>query len=154
MLSPYSHNCGIPFIWKSGWIVVEPIDNILFFSIILLNMKLVLETSINIIFMFRSWSIGLDERSDFLQFTCTWCKLPSWIRERLFFASSGIVPKLVMHMCEVLYGLVGWLPPFYMGFLAHQATNWFVQGKRSCCANTSSCTRLHYPRWWFPTWTL
>ena len=39
------------------------------------------------------------------------------------------LPKLVTHMCEVLYGLIGWPPPFYMCFLAHQATDWFVQGE-------------------------
>ena len=38
-----SLNYGIPFKRKPGWIVVEPIDNILISSIILLNIKLVLE---------------------------------------------------------------------------------------------------------------
>ena len=37
-----SLNYGIPFKGKPGRIVVEPIDNILVFSIILLNIKLVL----------------------------------------------------------------------------------------------------------------
>ena len=35
-------------------------------------------------FVFHSWSICLDERSDFLWFTCIWCKLPPWIRESMF----------------------------------------------------------------------
>ena len=43
MLSPCSLNYGIPFKRKPRWIVVEPIDNILISSIILLNIKLVLE---------------------------------------------------------------------------------------------------------------
>ena len=71
-----SHNYGIPFIWKLGWIVVEPISNIVIFSMILLNIKLVLETCVSIFFMPRSWSICLDERSDFLSFMCIRCKLP------------------------------------------------------------------------------
>ena len=104
MLSPCSHNCGIPLIWKPGWIVVEPIDNILISSMILLNIKLVLETCVSIFFMPRSWSICLDERSDFLWFTCIWCKLPPWIRESLFLLLWNH-PKSVMHMCEVFYGL-------------------------------------------------
>ena len=33
MLSPCSLNYGIPFIWKPGWIVVEPISNIFICSI-------------------------------------------------------------------------------------------------------------------------
>ena len=32
-------------------------------------------------------------------------------------------PKLVTHMCEVLYGLIGWPPPLHMCFLAHQVTD-------------------------------
>ena len=35
-------------------------------------------------FVFRSWSLCLDGRSDFLEFMCIWCKLPPWVRERLF----------------------------------------------------------------------
>ena len=84
MLSPCSLNYGILFKRKPGWIVVEPIDNILISSMILLNIKLVLETCVSIFFMPRSWSICLDERSDFLWFTCIWCKLPPWIRESMF----------------------------------------------------------------------
>ena len=51
ILSPWSHSYGIPSPWESGWIVVEPIDNILISSMILLNIKLVLETFESIIFM-------------------------------------------------------------------------------------------------------
>ena len=46
-----SLNYGIPFKRKPRWIVVVPIDNILVFSIILLNIKLVLETFESIFFM-------------------------------------------------------------------------------------------------------
>ena len=84
MLSPCSHDGGSPVIWKFRWVVVEPINNILISSMMLLNIKLVLETFIGIFFMPRSWSICLDERSDFLWFTCIWCKLPPWIRESMF----------------------------------------------------------------------
>ena len=51
MLSPCSLNYGIPFKRKPRWIVVEPIDNILISSMILLNIKLVLETFESIFFM-------------------------------------------------------------------------------------------------------
>ena len=97
MLSPCSPNYGIPFIWKPRWIVVEPIDNILISSMILLNIKLVLETFVSIIFVFRSWRICLDKRSDFLWFTCIWCKLSPWVRERLFLFS--LESSQVSHAC-------------------------------------------------------
>ena len=51
MLSPCSHDGGSPVIWKFRWVVVEPIDNILISSMILLDNKLVLETFENIFFM-------------------------------------------------------------------------------------------------------
>jgi hypothetical protein len=44
------------------------------------------------------------------------------------FVSSGIIPSQSC-MCEVFYGLIGWPPPFHMYFLAHQATDCFVQGE-------------------------
>ena len=66
MLSPCSLNYGIPFKRKPRWIVVAPIDNILVFSIILLNIQLVLETFWKHFLRASSWSICLDESSDFL----------------------------------------------------------------------------------------
>ena len=127
MLSPCSHDGGSPVIWKFRWVVVEPIDNILISSMMLLNIKLVLETFESIFFMPRSWSICLDERSDFLWFTCIWCKLPSWIRESLFLLLWNH-PKSVMHVRSILWSdrLIIFIP--YVS-LAHQATDWFVQGK-------------------------
>ena len=122
-----SLNYEIPFKRKPRWIVVEPIDNILISSMILLNIKLVLETCVSIFFMPRAWSICLDERSDFLWFTCIWCKLPSWIRESLF-CSSGIIPSQSC-TCRVFYGLIDWSSSFHMYSLAHQTTDWLVQGK-------------------------
>ena len=55
-------------------------------------------------FMFRSWSICLDERSDYLWFMCTWWKLPPWTRESqcCFLWNHR---KSVMHTCEVFCGL-------------------------------------------------
>ena len=35
--------------------------------------------------------------------------------EKAYFCSLWNHPKLVTHMCEVLYGLVGRPPPFYVG---------------------------------------
>ena len=84
ILSPCSHDGGSPVIYIFRWVVVEPIDNMLISSMMLLNIKLVLETFESIYFMPRSWSICLDKRSDFLWFTCIWCKLPTWIRESMF----------------------------------------------------------------------
>ena len=51
MLSPCSHDGGSPVIWKFRWVVVESIDNILISSMMLLNIKLVLETFESIFFM-------------------------------------------------------------------------------------------------------
>ena len=45
-----------------------------------------------------------DERSDFLLYTCIWCKLPPWIWESLF-CFLWNHPKSVMHTCEVFCGL-------------------------------------------------
>ena len=84
MLSPCSHDGGSPVIWKFRWVAVEPISSILSPPWFVLNIQLVLETCVSIFFMPRSWSICLDERSDFLWFTCIWCKLPPWIRESMF----------------------------------------------------------------------
>ena len=81
ILSPCSHSYGIPSPWKSRWVAVEPISSILSPPWFMLNIQLVLETCVSIFFMPRSWSICLDERSDFLSFICIPCKLPPWIWE-------------------------------------------------------------------------
>ena len=44
-------------------------------------------------FVFRSWSLCLDGRSDFLEFMCIWGKLPPWVRESFVFVYSGIIPN-------------------------------------------------------------
>ena len=103
MLSPCSLNYGIPFKRKPRWIVVEPIDNILISSMILLNIKLVLETFESIFFMLAH-EVFVDERSDFLLYTCIWWKMPPWIWERLF-CFLWNHPKSVMHTCEVFCSL-------------------------------------------------
>ena len=120
-----SHNYGTPSSWKPGWIVVEPIDNTLISSMILLNIKLVLETSISIIFMSRSWSIwwmkevtssgprafGASCRHEF---------------EKACFTSFGFIPSQSC-TCEEFCGLLDWSSSFHMYILAHQATDWVVQ---------------------------
>ena len=63
-----SLNYGIPFKRKPRWIVVEPIDNILISSMILLDIKLVLEIFESIFFMLAH-EVFVDERSDFLLYT-------------------------------------------------------------------------------------
>ena len=56
-------------------------------------------------FVFRSWSLCLDGRSDFLEFMCIWCKLPPWVRERLFL--FPLESSQVSYACvNVFYGLV------------------------------------------------
>ena len=60
-----------------------------------------------------SWSICLMKGVTSFDSRAFWCKLPSWIRESLFVLLWNH-PKMVMHMCEVVYGLVGWPPPFYI----------------------------------------
>ena len=74
----------------------------------------------------------------FSKFTCIRCKLPPWIREKMFLLSMES-SKLVMHMCEVLSGLVGWAPPFYMGFLAHKPLIDLLKDKKFIdkCTRTS-----------------
>ena len=149
MLSPCSHNYGIPLIWKPGWIVVEPIDNILISSMILLNIKLVLETCVSIFFMPHSWSICLDERSDFLWFTCIWCKLPTWIRESLFFLLLWNHPKLVMHVRSALWfdRLAASILYVFPSTPSHRLTCSRIR------SSSISAQGLWYPRCWFPTGT-
>ena len=128
ILSPCSHDGGSPVIWKFRWVVVEPISSILSSPWLMSNIKLVLETCASIS-------------------SCSVHEVSVWMKEVTSSVSRAIdascrrefekdcfcflwnLPKLVTHMCEVLYGLIGWPPPFYMCFLAHQATNWFVQGE-------------------------
>ena len=127
ILSPCSHNGGIPVIWKFWWVVVEPISSILSPPWFMLNIKLLLETSISIIFMFRAWSICFDERSDFLWFTCidVSCRREF---EKVCFCSSGIIPS--QSCIRAKYSVVWRLATFILYvFLAHQATDWFVQGE-------------------------
>ena len=63
------------------------------------------ETFVSNVFVFRSWSLCLNGRSDFLEFMCIWCKLSLWVREGLFL--FPLVPSQVSYACaNVFYGLV------------------------------------------------
>ena len=117
MLSPCSLNYGIPFKREPGWIVVEPIDNIHVLSMIVLNIQLVLETCVIIFFTPRSWSICLDERSDFLS-SCAFDATCRREFEKACFASSGIIPSQSC-TCEVFHGLIDWSSSFHMNSIAH-----------------------------------
>ena len=132
MLSPCSHDGGSPVIWKFRWVAVEPIDNISSCPWFMLNIQLVLETSISIIFVSRSWSICLDERSDFLQFLCNWCKLPPWIWEDLFYLLWNH-SESAMHVQSILWSvrLIIFIPYEFCSTLSHWLT---CSRKRSCCA--------------------
>ena len=151
MLSPCSHDGRSTVIWKFWWVAVEPISGILSPPLFVLNIQLVLETCVSIFFMPRSWSICLDERSDFLWFTCIWCKLPSWIRESLFLLLWNY-PKLVMHVRSILWSdrLIIFIPYVSPSTPSH----WLI-----CSRKGSSFLRaclmqgLQYPRLWFHTWT-
>ena len=125
MLSPCSLNYGIPFKREPGWIVVEPIDNILISSMILLNIKLVLETCVSIFFMPRSWSICWMKEVT----SSNSCAFEASCRrefEKVCFASSGIIPS--QSCIRAKYSVVRRLATSILyGSLAHQATDWFVQ---------------------------
>ena len=69
----------------------------------MLNIKLVLETCRRHYLHVPSWSIcWMKEATSW--FTCIWCKLPPWIRGRLF-CFLWNHPKSVMHTCEVFCSL-------------------------------------------------
>ncbi len=72
---------------------------------------------------------------------CIWCKLPPWIREKLI-CFFGIIPSQSC-TCEVFYGLIDWSSSLHMYLLAHQATDWFVQGKEVKCHSWRYQTDLH-----------
>ena len=127
MLSPCSHDGGSPVIWKFRWVVVEPIDNILIPSMMLLNIKLVLETFESIFFMlahevlvwWKEWLPLIHVHFDVS------CRREF---EKVCFCSFGIIPSRSC-TCEEFCGLLDWSSSFHMYILAHQATDWFVQGE-------------------------
>ena len=99
MLSPCSHSYGIPSPREAGWIVVEPIDNILVLSIILLNIKVVLETFESIFFILSHegyvWTKEVSPSNS--------CALDASFHhefEKACFTSSGIIPSQSC-TCEV-----------------------------------------------------
>ena len=81
MLSPCSHDGGSPVVWKFRWVAVEPISSIVSPPWFMLNIKLVLETFVSIIFMSRLWNTCLVQEVTLSKFTCIRCKLPLWISE-------------------------------------------------------------------------
>ena len=72
---------------------------------------------------------------------CIWCKFPPWIREKLI-CFFGIIPSQSCK-CEVFYCLIDWSSSLHMYLLAHQATDWFVQGKEVRCHSRRAHTDLH-----------
>ena len=148
MLSSCSHGGGSPVIWKFRWVVVVPIDNILVLPMILLDIKLALETFISIIFVIRSWSICWMKEvtsSNSYAFDAS-CRREF---EKACFYLLWNRPKSFMHVRSILWSvrLIIFIPYEFSSTLSH----WLIcSRKRSCCANPRSCTRLRYPRWWFP----
>ena len=127
MLSPCSHNYGIPFIWSSRWLVVEPISSILSPPWLMLNINLVLETFISIIFMSHSWRICWMKQVTFSDSRAFWCKLLSWIRESLFLLLWNH-PKSVMHVRRILWSvrLIIFIPYVYPSTPSH----WLICSRR------------------------
>ena len=120
-----SLNYGIPFKRKPRWIVVEPIDNILISSMILLDIKLVLETFESIFFMLAH------------EVFVWWKEWLPLIHVHLVKVAAENLRKLVLlplESSQVSHAYVRSIlwsrdlqPPFYMYSLAHQATDWVVQ---------------------------
>ena len=122
------HEDGIPVIWKLGWIVVEPNDNISIFSMIRVEHPAGVGNFVSNAFVFRSWSICLVKEVTFSKFTCTRCKLPPWIWERFVLFSLESSQISHAYVWSILwFGRIITSTPYV--FLAHQATDWFVQGE-------------------------
>ena len=84
ILSHCSHNGGIPVIWKIPMSCCWAHQQHFVSSMIHVERQPSVGSFVSNAFLFRSWSSCLDGRSDFLEFMCIWCKLPPWVRERLF----------------------------------------------------------------------
>ena len=121
MLSLCSLNYGIPFKRKPGWIVVEPIDNILISSMMLLNIKLVLETFESIYFMpVHEVYVWIKEVTSFNS-----CASDASCRrgfEKVNAVSFGIIPNqsCIRAKYSVVWRLATFIP--YVS-RAHQATD-------------------------------
>ena len=122
-----SHNYGIPSPWKPGWIVVEPISNTATFSMTRAEHPASIGNFISIIFVIRSWSICWMKEVTYSNS----CALDASCRrefEKVCFASSGIIPSQSCICAK--YTAVWRLATFILYVsLAHQATDWFVQGE-------------------------
>ena len=106
---------------------------------------------VSIAFVFRSWSLCLDGRSDFLEFMCIWCKLPPWVRERLFL--FPLVPSQVSHACAK-YSVVWQISYHHSICIPSTPSHWSIcLRKRSSFLRARLMQGLRYPRWWFPTRT-
>ena len=112
MLSLCSHDGGSPVIWKSRWVTVVPISSILSPPWFMLNINLVLETFISIIFMFHLWRICWMKELTFFD-SCAFGASCRREFEKDCFISSGTIPSQSC-MCEVCYGLTGSQPSFHM----------------------------------------
>ena len=102
MLSPCSHNGGIPVIWKISMSCCWAHQQHFVSSMIHVEHQPSVGNFVSNAFVFRSWSLCLDGRSDFLEFMCIWCKLQPWVRENCFFLWYH--PRSVMHVR--LYSMV------------------------------------------------
>ena len=105
ILSHCSHNGGIPVIWKIPMSCCWAHQQHFVSSMIHVEHQPSVGNFVSNAFVFRSWSLCLDGRSDFLEFMCIWCKLPPWVRERLFL--FPLAPSQVSYACvNVFHGLV------------------------------------------------
>ena len=138
MLSPCSHDGGSPVIWKFRWVVVESIDNILISSMMLLNIKLVLETFESIFFMlahevlvwWKEWLPLIHVHFDVS------CRREF---EKACFYLLRNRPKSVMHVRRILWSvrLIIFIPYVYPSTPSHWLT---CSRKRSLCLGSNPWT--------------
>ena len=128
ILSHCSHNGGSPVIWKFRWVVVEPISSILSPPWFMLNIELVLELLQSLPSCSAHEVYVWVKEVTFSKSTCIRCKLPPWIWERIVLfplESSQISHAYVRSI--IWFGRLITSTPYV--FLAHQATDWLVQGE-------------------------
>ena len=97
ILSHCSHNGGIPVIWKILMSCCWAHQQHFVSSMIHVEHQPSVGNFVSNAFVFHSWSLCLDGRSDFLEFMCIWCKLPPWVQER--FVLFPLESSQISHTC-------------------------------------------------------
>jgi hypothetical protein len=129
--------CLVPATYESIFLehlnklVVEPIDDILIFSMFKEihtgHLALMLETFENHLCVITKYVFWMLEVNISLWFTCNCWKMSPWKSRRIFFVSSGIISNWSC-MCGFILEMVACYFHFNKKFLyAQQATDWFIQ---------------------------